>query len=370
MLHTVYHEFKNRSEHTLFLSPCSGTKSQIEGIGYKTIDFPLKHVTDYRGFAIFYYFGNLIKYLRKSYRGQLPIEKIDAVMDISGFAYSDQWGEKAVYNVNTLIDYFKKNKAEYYFLPQAFGPFSGKKMRKGMIDAIKKAKYISARDKVSYNMLIELIDTDKIHMNPDITISLGATKTKGRVLKSDYVCIVPNERMLDQGKEFWHGNSYLDYLKKAITIQLTSTENHVFIVVHDKGAGDTMLAKKVASLYKEETRVELLFEDDPIALKSILGKSKLVIGSRFHALVSSLSQNIPSVALGWSHKYQMLFEEYGIEKYAFEKPKDDLFKENLELLVDEGKRKALIEKIRNTNILLKEKNDEMWNEIIRSLNNI
>jgi colanic acid/amylovoran biosynthesis protein len=48
-----------------------------------------------------------------------------------------------------------------------------------------------------------------------------------------------------------------------------------------------------------------------VALKQYLGESHLVIASRFHALMGALSQGVPSIGTSWSHKYEMLFDEYG-----------------------------------------------------------
>src|SRR5690606_26100723 len=161
MLKAVIEELNKYPKYKLYLSPCAGTKDQIKELGYGTIDYPFKHVSDYRGFEIFFRFGSFLKYLRKQYRGELPVNEIHAVLDISGFAYSDQWGIGTVKNVNTLIRFFKKRNTKFIFLSQAFGPFSGKEIKKEMVKAIESSDLIIARDRDSYEMLLSLTNNDK-----------------------------------------------------------------------------------------------------------------------------------------------------------------------------------------------------------------
>ncbi|RAV29405.1 polysaccharide pyruvyl transferase family protein [Sinomicrobium soli] len=366
MMKTVIDEFRNKEEYTLYLSPCSGTKEQIEGLGYKIMDFPLKHVTAYRSFNIFFFFGNILKYLKKEYRGTLPFDDIDAVLDISGFAFSDQWGDQAVLNVHRLINKIKAKGKKYIFLPQAFGPFSSRIIRKYMREGVSKADLVMARDNNSFEMLKELDRKSEILKYPDITIGLKPGKTEFD--QENFACIVPNERMLDQGREYWPEGEYMKYVKKSIKKILSGTDCNILVLVHDKGAGDMKLGREIVDDFPENNRISLFYEEDPVKLKSIIGQASFVIGSRYHALVSALSQNIPCISLGWSHKYIMLFEEYNTEEYVFEIPDDEKFDEKVNFICSLSKREEIIDRLKSANLELIVKNEEMWQLVYEKLN--
>lgn len=54
----------------------------------------------------------------------------------------------------------------------------------------------------------------------------------------------------------------------------------------------------------------------PESLKTIISQSHIFIGSRYHSLVAALSSGVPSLSVGWSHKYQGLLGLFGLEHYA------------------------------------------------------
>ena len=52
-------------------------------------------------------------------------------------------------------------------------------------------------------------------------------------------------------------------------------------------------------------------------LKGIISNFDLLITSRFHSLVSALSTQTYSIAIGWSHKYREIMAPFEQEEYAF-----------------------------------------------------
>lgn len=336
------------------VSPTIGTKEQIDSLGVEILDYPLFHVGAGKRFDRYFKFGSILRFLRNDPKGTIQWKDIDAIFDISGFAFSDQWGVSPVKNLNTLLDGALKNHSKYIFLPQAFGPFEKDGMKHYMTQVLQKAHLVFPRDRISYEYVISLVnDPSKIKIAPDITLTYGG---KSKAL-GNYCCVIPNGRILDQGAELW-ATEYEKLLNEAIAKICSQTDLQVKVLIHDTGKIDSELAEKLVD-NNDRDRVTIVTEEDALKLKEAIAQSQFVIGSRFHSLASALSSNVPSIALGWSHKYTMLFDNYGVAEYSFLAPNPQIL-ERLDTLLNPEKRSAIRSQLQQVNETVKAESEKMW----------
>jgi len=243
--------------------------------------------------------------LRARY-GFVTNAEVDVVFDAAGFAYSDQWGLEASQDIARRAERWKKSGKKLVLLPQAFGPFATPGIRDAMCRVADLADLIFAREQVSYEYLIQAVgERETIRMSPDFTNMLVPVPTSLFTKGDGMVAIVPNSRMLDKASEP-ERRSYIDFLVRAIRIT-RGAGLMPFILVHET-AEDGALALRLNSFIDEP--LELIEATDPLVAKGIIAACDLLIGSRFHALVSALSQGVPVIGTGWSHKYRQLFNDY------------------------------------------------------------
>ncbi|MGE6754763.1 polysaccharide pyruvyl transferase family protein [Rossellomorea sp. NPDC071047] len=306
--------------------------------------------------------NNLIPKKFEQVFGITPINTIDAVFDVSGFAYSDQWGTAPIKEMAQYYKNMKKLGKTIILLPQAFGPFELKNNKKYMKEIIDNVDLIFARDEVSYKYLRQISESDKIQMAPDFTnlirpkLPNDVDKFKGKT------CIIPNYRMIDKGDD---PNKYIDSLC-LIVKNLQKNNAPFFFLIHDTGK-DLELAQQV--MRKTGSKFPIYTEDDALVIKGIISCCNLVISSRFHGLVSSLSQAIPSIAIGWSHKYEMLFNDYNCNEMIYSTDED---LSELELKINDSLNnsfaKSINVKLEEASIVQKEKSLKMWNQVEDLLN--
>jgi len=117
--------------------------------------------------------------------------------------------------------------------------------------------------------------------------------------------------MLDQGKHQW-GKKYETYLIQIIK-EIIRRGISVRIIVHDASGDDLRIARSICEEVASQG-VSIVDGIGPVALKEVIGESLLLIGSRYHSLVAAFSKKVPAIVLGWAHKYEMLFEDFGCEK--------------------------------------------------------
>lgn len=234
-------------------------------------------------------------------------QEVEVLFDASGFSYTDQWGPDYSQKMAAKLSRLKTEGKKIILLPQAFGPFENPQIRAAFQTILGSSNLVFARDQVSYDYVRQFAAaSDKLSLAPDFT-NLVSGRIPSYFQKQTYrCCIVPNVRMLDK-TELLVREKYLTFIENCIKCLLDLKLNP-FIMVHQTGK-DYEIALQLQT--KFDSRLPVICESDPLAIKGILGECFLVISSRFHGIVSSLSQGVPCLATGWSHKYQMLFEDYG-----------------------------------------------------------
>ena len=286
---------------------------------------------------------------------------IDIVLDASGFAYGDQWTDAAIIRMAKEVTRYKKNGAKYIFLPQAFGPFTKKRPRKTLQKHLPSAELILAREADSFKYLMDAVpNLTVVDMYPDFTNLLKGQKPK-TLINDGSVIIIPNNNMVSVGN-----SNRSDSVESYENILLGLGEaakckgNNLYILNHE-GVADQKICE---ALSEKLGRVEIINEKDPLAVKHILGGAKAVISSRFHGCVSALSQGTPCLGTSWSHKYEKLYQDYGVNEWLVTSENC-----NYELLIDsilsdEDARS----RIENASVKLKDKSQEMWVKVFETIN--
>lgn len=298
----------------------------------------------------------------RSLFGIVSEREIDAVIDIAGFAYGDACALRNTLELADSCRRWKRQGTKVILMPQAFGPFTGAKIRHAIQSALRDADLIFARDSASFQHLHDLHPcSDKIFLAPDFTQLVEGQGCDPLMGEERQVCIVPNSRMIDKTSSA-DGAAYLALLVK-LARQLRQ-DNRVFFLIHE-GEGDRQIADQVNRELGDS--LPTIAEPDPLRTKGIIGRCDLVISSRFHALVSALSQGVPALGTGWSHKYQMLFEDYGFPEGLLDVRDDDQKIDVILQTVFYKNPMRLKEKLLSTAKGEKAKTQDMWARVFETI---
>lgn len=269
------------------------------------------------------------------------IGAVDAVLDVSGFSYSDSWGVGGFKYACTWLDYCQDEKKPYIFLPQAWGPFEKVDVSQWAKKLYSAGPMIVSRDDESSKYLAKLqgIPVSEVRQAPDIAFRfLGDPATVGRSILAGLglgvdrpvIGIVPNMRVYERSPGTGAGNHYVKLLADLVDYCITRFGADVLLMPNEikvpgtGGPDDRFLCSIVASQIQKTEHCRAVRDYFTAeAVKSVLGQLDLLVASRFHSLVFALGQGVPSVALGWSHKYQELLKPFGLEKFVVDHDKLD-----------------------------------------------
>jgi len=103
--------------------------------------------------------------------------------------------------------------------------------------------------------------------------------------------------------------------------------------------------------------------------RKVWGKISLIyciIRSIAHFIVTFFRESrIPALATGWSHKYEMLFQDYGFPEgmLAVDSDKQEI-QARIDTLISESSRKSLRKNLQEAAEIQKQGASRMWDEVI------
>jgi hypothetical protein len=303
--------------------------------------------------------------MRPNYRklfGLATSSDCAALLDASGFFLGDQWKWSPRHErKRRRFLSFKGSNKPVIMMPQAFGPFEvNEKMTAFARDLLTCADLVYARDTSSLEHIQGIVPRHSgVRLAPDFTALLDGLIPPHVRLGDAPAAVIPNNQMLVHGQV--GEDAYVRFLIDSIRL-LREKRLDPFLLLHETLLDRTVAAKVMSCL--PDTRV--IEEPDPRMLKGILGRCVVTVGSRFHGLVSALSQGVPSLGTGWSHKYRELFADYGCPECLIDlrTNRNGMADAISDLLsTRECRQRALLERAKR----IKERILEMWSEIYQTL---
>lgn len=288
-----------------------------------------------------------------------------AVLDASGYAYGGDWNAWGMRYTAAEINRFSRTGRPYVFLPQSFGPFASGDAAERFAAALPRAALICSRDPESYRHLVALpgVSAAPIVAYPDFTLrSAGDGSAAQRSgIAPGTVLFVPNVQMT--GPMNRDAAARRDYLGVMVELgRRAQALGHPVRVLNHAGAQDAALAARLSA---ELDAGAVLADPDPRVLKGLLGAAALVVSSRFHGCVGALSQAVPCLATGWSHKYQSLFDDFGLPEGLMQSADAVPAATRLEAML--ARREAIAAGLRGRLPQLHRRVVEMWDRVFALL---
>ena len=228
--------------------------------------------------------------------------EVGGVLDASGFHYTDQFDVALPRREALAGRAWARRGIPKILMPQAFGPFENPETRRWSREALEQASLVFVRDRVSEKYVEQLRISTTTVRSPDFTIGVKPP-TIDPVSDQPFLALVPNTKLFTHG-----GLERTRYLELLTGFSSAANANGLtsVVVVHEETDHD--VARELA----DHIAAPLFSDADPLVLKAALGQASAAVASRFHAVVGCLSQSVPTLAFGWSHKYRELLDDFGV----------------------------------------------------------
>ena len=214
-------------------------------------------------------------------------------------------------------------------LPQTLGPFNADWAEWIGRFIMKRARRVYSRDQASLVMARKLLggDADHVRLSQDMGFALTPSppgdipewaNPMDRPLVGLNVSGLLYMGGYNRGNMFGICGDYPGLMRELVRWFTVIADADVVLVTHVTGdwEGDEKACAALCADLKDECDGRLHLADPGFnhrEIKYLIGKCDFFLGSRMHACVAALSQEVPAVGLAYSRKFKGVFETIGVE---------------------------------------------------------
>jgi colanic acid/amylovoran biosynthesis protein len=271
------------------------------------------------------------------------ISEADFIGDVrGGDSFSDIYGVKGFLSgsIPSIITLLMGKKL--ILLPQTYGPYKSRISRRIARYILIHTHIILSRDRESMDFVNDILG-NKIHKKkiifcPDVAFALDSIAPKDGVIQpflhtgSSNPVVGLNINGLLYNGGYTRNNMFnlrMDYklfVHKLSEEIMKKTNANLLLIPHTFAAHGHVesdpdacaeVFTSLSSTYKG--RIQMIDgEYDQHAIKGIIGRCDFFIGSRMHACIAALSQNIPTIAVAYSKKFEGVFNSIDMSNFVID----------------------------------------------------
>lgn len=289
--------------------------------GVYTIDVAGKHV-EYEQIPYTLPISNkdrlkkLIKF-KKSRRTHGIFRNADYILDIGqGDSFADIYGKLRFDLINKIHREASKFHKPYCLLPQTIGPFKDPAIKAQAIKAIAGADMVMARDKQSYDYVINNVPQQK-NVNEYIDVAFFLPY-KQMMYDKNFIHVGLNISAL-----LWHGGytqdnqfglkgDYQKTVRNIIDYFLSLPNVKLHLIPHVVGSerhieNDYEVSFDLRKEYHQQRLVLAPFFLSPVDAKDYISGMDFFMGARMHSTIAAFSSGVSVVPMAYSRKFNGLF---------------------------------------------------------------
>lgn len=279
-------------------------------------------------------------FIKKKSPAVKALAEADALLDQGGITFVDGREKFLIYNIASILPALMVG-TPVVKCAQALGPFSNPINKISAKVFLPRMAAIVSRGRITHSHLEDL-KLENVTAGADYAFCLEVSKDEATAARSKYdekllkgskvVGVSPSVVM--QKKVDSKGGDYageiVDFINYAI-----DQGYKVMLVPHSVRSNtekthnnDMPLCRDIYERISDKT--QCMFLDQELSSQELrywIGRCDYFVASRFHAMVSSLAMGVPTLVVGWSHKYREVLEMFELEQWAF--GQDKLSQEHL-----------------------------------------